>query len=239
MNGRFVAYYRVSTEQQGRSGLGLEAQQAAVRAYLNGGAWTLLGEFVEVESGKRADRPELARALEHCRLTGAVLVVAKLDRLTRNMAFLAALMDSGVEFVACDNPHANRLTLHLLGAVAEHERGMISARTKAALEAAKARGVALGGDRGRRPTAAEAEHAREASRKAADGHAARVAPMDPRSGGGRLQPAQNSRGNDGSRHSHPARRRVDGSERAERDGSDRRVGRVPGRQTFGARVFAR
>ena len=141
---RFVAYYRVSTDRQGRSGLGLEAQQKAVRDYLNGGAWELVGEFVEVESGKHANRPELARALEACRKQKAKLVIAKLDRLSRNLAFIATLMDAGVEFVAVDNPHASRLTLHILAAVAEHERVAISERTKAALAAAKARGTRLG-----------------------------------------------------------------------------------------------
>jgi DNA invertase Pin-like site-specific DNA recombinase len=141
---RFVAYYRVSTDRQGRSGLGLEAQQKAVTDYLNGGAWELAGEFVEVESGKKWDRPELARAIEVCRKHGARLVIAKLDRLSRNLAFVATLMESGVEFVAVDNPHANKLTIHILAAVAEHEREAISERTKAALAAAKARGMRLG-----------------------------------------------------------------------------------------------
>lgn len=132
-DGKFVAYYRVSTAKQGKSGLGLDAQKAAVLAYLNGGAWTLLSEFTEVESGKRVDRRELTRALDYCRLTGATLVIAKLDRLARNMAFTANLMDSGIDFVACDNPHATRFTIHILAAVAEHEQKAISARTKAAL----------------------------------------------------------------------------------------------------------
>jgi DNA invertase Pin-like site-specific DNA recombinase len=136
---RFVAYYRVSTDRQGRSGLGLEAQQKVVQDYLDGGAWEIVAEFVEVESGKRADRPELARALDACRKHKARLVIAKLDRLSRNLAFIATLMDSGVEFVAVDNPHANKLTIHILAAVAEHEREAISERTKAALAAAKAR----------------------------------------------------------------------------------------------------
>jgi DNA invertase Pin-like site-specific DNA recombinase len=111
---RFVAYYRVSTDRQGSSGLGLEAQQKAVRDYLDGGAWELIGEYVEVESGKRADRPELAKALEACRKQKAKLVIAKLDRLSRNLAFIATLMEAGVEFVAVDNPHANKLTVHIL-----------------------------------------------------------------------------------------------------------------------------
>ncbi|GEP02280.1 recombinase family protein [Methylobacterium oxalidis] len=142
--GRFVAYYRVSTARQGRSGLGLEAQQAAVRSYLNGGSWSLVAEVVEVESGKRNDRPKLAEALKLCRLHGATLIIAKLDRLARNVAFVSALMESGVEFTAVDFPQANRLTVHILAAVAEHEAQMISARTKAALQAAKARGVKMG-----------------------------------------------------------------------------------------------
>ena len=139
---QFVAYYRVSTDRQGRSGLGLEAQQAAVRGYL--GASAPIAEFIEIESGKRNDRPQLKQALALCRRRKARLVIAKLDRLSRNLAFIAALMDSGVEFVAVDNPHATRLTLHILAAVAEHERHMIADRTKAALQAAKARGIRLG-----------------------------------------------------------------------------------------------
>ena len=142
MSGQFAAYYRVSTDRQGRSGLGLEAQQAAVRGYL--GKSTPIGEFTEIETGKRNDRPQLELALALCRKRKARLVIAKLDRLSRNLAFIAALMDSGVEFVAVDNPHATRLTLHILAAVAEHEREMIAQRTKAALQAAKARGVRLG-----------------------------------------------------------------------------------------------
>jgi DNA invertase Pin-like site-specific DNA recombinase len=141
---RFVAYYRVSTDRQGRSGLGLEAQREARARYLASVGGNLIGEFTEVETGKRNDRPELAKALALCRKRGAKLVIAKLDRLSRNMAFIAAMMDSNVEFIACDNPHATRLTLHILAAVAEHEREMISARTKAALAASKARGTRLG-----------------------------------------------------------------------------------------------
>ena len=139
---QFVAYYRVSTDRQGRSGLGLEAQQAAVRGYL--GAAAPIAEFTEIETGKRNNRPQLKEALALCRKRKARLVIAKLDRLSRNLAFIATLMDSGVEFVAVDNPHANRLTLHILAAVAEHERHMIADRTKAALQAARARGIRLG-----------------------------------------------------------------------------------------------
>jgi DNA invertase Pin-like site-specific DNA recombinase len=142
--GKFIAYYRVSTERQGRSGLGLDAQRKAVADYLNGGAWTLLEEFVEVESGRRADRQELAKALKACRAHKAVLVIAKLDRLSRNAAFLLNLRDAGVEFVAADMPTANRLTVGIMALVAEEEAHMISARTKAALQAAKARGAKLG-----------------------------------------------------------------------------------------------
>jgi DNA invertase Pin-like site-specific DNA recombinase len=142
--GRFVAYLRVSTQRQGASGLGLEAQRKAIADYLNGGSWQLVAEHVEVESGKRDDRPELAKALMACRVHGAMLIIAKLDRLARNVAFISNLMAAGVEFVAVDFPQANRLTVHILAAVAEHEREMISARTKAALAAAKARGVRLG-----------------------------------------------------------------------------------------------
>lgn len=142
MSAQFAAYYRVSTDRQGKSGLGIEAQQAAVRGYL--GASMPIAEFTEIETGKRNDRPELERALALCRKRKAKLVIAKLDRLSRNLAFIAALMDSSVEFVAVDNPHATRLTLHILAAVAEHEREMISQRTKAALAAAKARGKRLG-----------------------------------------------------------------------------------------------
>jgi DNA invertase Pin-like site-specific DNA recombinase len=146
--GRFVAYYRVSTAKQGRSGLGLDAQREAVRAYLNGGNWTLLAEHTEVESGKVDDRPELTKALQTCRLTGATLVIAKLDRLSRDAHFLLGLEKAGVEFVAVDMPNANRLTVRLMAVIAQEEREMIAARTKAALAAAKVRGVALGGWRG-------------------------------------------------------------------------------------------
>src|SRR5215204_4097354 len=160
--GRFISYLRVSTDRQGRSGLGLEAQRKAVEDYLNGGHWRLAAEVVEIESGKRNDRPKLAEALRLCRLHGAVLIIAKLDRLARNVAFISNLMESGVEFTAVDFPQANRLTVHILAAVAEHEREMISQRTKAALAAAKARGKRLGGDRGN--LRAVGEKGREASR---------------------------------------------------------------------------
>lgn len=174
--GRFISYYRVSTARQGRSGLGLEAQRAAVVSYLNGGSWTLLEEFVEVESGKRSDRPQLAAALAACRLHKATLVIAKLDRLARNVAFVSALMEAGVEFVAVDFPQANSLTIHILAAVAEHEARAISDRTKAALGAAKARGVRLGGFRGRAGTEADCERARATRAALANRRAADLAP---------------------------------------------------------------
>ena len=139
----YIAYYRVSTDRQGRSGLGLEAQQQAVRSFLHGRG-ELVASFVEVESGKRNDRPEIAAALDACRKHKAVLIIAKLDRLARNVHFISGLMESGVEFIAVDMPEANRLTIHILAAVAEHEREMISKRTKDALQVAKGRGVKLG-----------------------------------------------------------------------------------------------
>jgi DNA invertase Pin-like site-specific DNA recombinase len=145
---QIISYLRVSTARQGASGLGLEAQRAAVAQFIVAGGHTLVTEYVEVESGAKAARPQLTAALASCRLHRATLVIAKLDRLARNVAFIANLMDGGVEFVACDMPHANRLTLHLLAAIAEHEREMISQRTKAALQAAKARGVKLGNPNG-------------------------------------------------------------------------------------------
>lgn len=143
--GQFVAYFRVSTDKQGKSGLGLEAQEFSVMSWLNGGQWELLEKFVELESGKRHDnRPQLAKALDLCRRRKATLVIAKLDRLTRNAAFLGNLLESEVKFVAVDNPHATPLTIRILAAVAQEEREQISKRTKAALEAKKARGGKLG-----------------------------------------------------------------------------------------------
>ena len=144
MEGKFVAYHRVSTQQQGRSGLGLEAQRKAVLDYLNEGGWELIDEFTEVESGKKGDRPELAAALALCKKQKAKLLIAKLDRLARNVHFISGLMESGVDFVAADLPQANKLTVHILAAVAEAEREAISQRTKVALAAAKERGVVLG-----------------------------------------------------------------------------------------------
>ena len=172
-------------QNQGRSGLGLEAQREAVHRYLDGGRWRLIGEHVGVESGKVRDRPQLKAALEQCKLTGATLVIAKLGQLSRNVAFLAALMESDdVPFVACDNPHATRFTLHILAAMAEHEAAQISARTQAALAAAKVRGKRLGGwrptKRGGEPRQAPGMFlaaATAALQAKADERAARVLPI--------------------------------------------------------------
>ncbi|MEO9697238.1 MAG: recombinase family protein [Hyphomicrobiales bacterium] len=142
---KFVAYYRVSTTGQGESGLGLEAQRMAVQAYLaTGPTVELVAEYTEVESGKKKNRPELAEAVKNCKRHKATLVIAKLDRLARNVHFVSGLMETNINFVACDNPHANPLMVHMLAAFAEHEREMISQRTKDGLAAAKARGVKLG-----------------------------------------------------------------------------------------------
>jgi DNA invertase Pin-like site-specific DNA recombinase len=146
-SGKWISYLRVSTDRQGKSGLGLEAQRAAVTDFLNGGRWKLVKEFVEVESGKRTDRPQLDAALKACRLHGAKLVIAKMDRLSRNAHFLLGLEEAGIDFVAADNSTANRLTVGIMAMVAEEEGRQISARTKAALQAAKARGTKLGGRR--------------------------------------------------------------------------------------------
>jgi DNA invertase Pin-like site-specific DNA recombinase len=148
MDGKFVAYYRVSTAKQGQSGLGLDAQREAVTRYLNGGQWELVGDFTEVETGKGANalekRPKLRQALDLCKKQKAKLLIAKLDRLARNVHFVSGLMESKVKFVALDLPEANDLTIHIMAAIAEHEAKRISERTKAALAAAKARGKQLG-----------------------------------------------------------------------------------------------
>src|SRR5713226_8632785 len=176
--GKFIAYLRVSTDKQGQSGLGIEAQRKAVTDYLDGGNWQLLAEHVEVESGKRSDRPQLQAALAHAKATGATIVIAKLDRLARNVAFISNLMESGVDFVAADMPMANRLTVHVLAAVAEHEQEMISQRTKAALAAAKVRGVKLGNPNGARALRGLGNaHAIVGAKAKADTHMARVVPV--------------------------------------------------------------
>lgn len=139
-----VAYYRVSTNQQGKSGLGLEAQQEAVRLFAEREGYQVTAHFTEIESGKKDKRPQLLAALDQCRKKKATLIIAKLDRLGRNVAFIANLMESRVQFKAVDNPHADELMIHLLAAFAQHERKQISTRTKDALQAAIRRGVQLG-----------------------------------------------------------------------------------------------
>jgi len=172
---KFVSYVRVSTARQGASGLGLEAQQAAVAGYLNGGDWELIAEYREVETGKGADalakRPQLRAALDACTKAKATLVIAKLDRLARNVHFVSGLIESGVDFVAADMPQANKVMIQMHSVMAEWERDQISARTKAALTAAKARGVVLGraGADNLRPNV-------EARRRAADAFAERLRP---------------------------------------------------------------
>ena len=177
--GNYVAYYRVSTDRQGQSGLGLDAQRSAVANYMNGGDWKLLDTFTEVESGRKNDRPELAKALELCRRRRATLVIAKLDRLARNVAFIANLMDANVDLIAVDMPQANRLTLHIMAAMAEHEAAAVSQRTGAALQAAKERGRKLGWSiPSRRGEQALASRRGAASNKAmADQFAANVVPV--------------------------------------------------------------
>jgi DNA invertase Pin-like site-specific DNA recombinase len=167
VRGKFVAYYRVSTQEQGKSALGLDAQRRAVIDYLDGGKWELVAEFTEVESGKRDDRPELANAIALCKRQKARLIIAKLDRVSRSVAFVATLLEKGVDFLAVDNPHANKFTIHIMSAVAEQERDAISKRTTEALAAAKARGVLLGdyariAAAKRKATAARAEAVRPA-----------------------------------------------------------------------------
>lgn len=174
----FVSYLRVSTDRQGKSGLGLEAQRKAVADHV-AGKGQIAAEYVEIESGTKNERPQLARALAEAKRIGAVLLIAKLDRLARNVAFIANLLEAGVEIAAADMPEANRFLLHVMAAVAEHEAKAISDRTKAALAAAKARGVALG-------WAMPARHGEQrlAARKGAqagaikaDQHAANVLPV--------------------------------------------------------------
>jgi DNA invertase Pin-like site-specific DNA recombinase len=158
--GKFVSYLRVSTKRQGKSGLGLEAQREAVAQHLNGGQWKLLKEFVEVESGKLADRPQLDKALHLCKVTGATLIIAKLDRLSRDAHFLLGMQKASVPFVAADMPEANEMVVGIMAVIAEGERKMISKRTKDALAAAKRRGVKLGNPNG-------AKHLRRYGNKAA------------------------------------------------------------------------
>jgi DNA invertase Pin-like site-specific DNA recombinase len=159
-SGKFVSYLRVSTDKQGRSGLGMEAQRTAVEQFLNGGRWKLVREFIEVESGKRDDRPQLGKALHLCKVTGATLVIAKLDRLSRDAHFLLGLQKASVPFVAADMPEANEMVVGIMAVIAQGERKMISQRTKAALAVAKRRGVKLGNPNG-------AKHLRKLGNKSA------------------------------------------------------------------------
>jgi DNA invertase Pin-like site-specific DNA recombinase len=170
---KYVSYLRVSTSKQGEDGYGIEAQRGAIRNYLALIQADCLAEFIEVESGRRTDRSVLDKALQLCRREKATLLVAKLDRLSRTVAFLSHLVEAKVDFVAVDNPHANKLMVHMLAAFAEHERDMIAARTKAALASAKARGVKLGN-----PRLADARMAaRAALNSRASQHCANVFPI--------------------------------------------------------------
>ncbi len=180
-NGKFVSYLRVSTSRQGKSGLGLDAQREAVATYLNGGSWRLVGEVVEVESGRQNDRPTLVEALALCRAHRACLVVANVSRLTRSVAFLSKLLESEVEIRFVDLPKiegaTGKIMLQQMASVAELEADMIGERTKKALAAAKARGVKLGGFRGRAGTAEDTARARKAHTAKASAHAASLAPI--------------------------------------------------------------
>lgn len=144
MENKFISYLRVSTERQSASGLGLDAQRAAIRRYVELCGGAVLSELIEVESGKRADRPILDKAIALCKRSDATLLVAKLDRLSRTVSFMSRLIETGVDFVAVDNPHANKLMVHVLAAFSEHERDLIAERTRAALASARERGVKLG-----------------------------------------------------------------------------------------------
>lgn len=179
-SGKFVRYYRVSTGRQGKSGLGLDAQRAAVGTYLNGGDWQIVDEFTEVESGKKSDRPALDKALASARLHRASLVVSKVDLLTRSVAFLSRLLEAGVDVRFADFPQiegaTGRFLLQQMVAVAELEAGMISARTKAALAAAKKRGTRLGGNRGVKPTAKMRALSKAALQQRATARAADIGP---------------------------------------------------------------
>ncbi len=176
--GNFVAYYRVSTARQGQSGLGLEAQQQIVMDYLNGGKWTLVADFTEIESGKDdTNRPQLEKALRMCRVHRATLVISKLDRLSRDAAWLLGLEKQGYDFVIASAPNVNRLTIGVLALVAEQERRDISIRTKAALAMAKARGVKLGRPENLSRQDVGSVRGNEAKARKADARAADLLPV--------------------------------------------------------------
>ena len=178
MDGRFVVYYRVSTDKQGKSGLGLEAQKVTVMNYLNGGNHEVLGEYTEVESGGKDDRPELEKAIRDCRLKDARLIVAKLDRLSRDLGFITTLQKAGVRFTVAEMPDATELTIHIYAAMAQHERKLISQRTKDALARVKANGKQLGNpclQRGERvPGSGFPAHVHEVRTKKADAFALEI-----------------------------------------------------------------
>jgi len=180
-SGDFISYLRVSTRHQGAEGHGIAAQRAVVETYLNGGAWRLVGEYVEVESGRRSDRPQLQAALDACRLRKAALVVAKVDRLTRSVAFLSQLLEAGVDVRFADLPSiegpTGRFLLQQMASVAELEAGLIGQRTRAALAAAKARGKVLGGNRGTVPPATASENSIVVRRAQADENARLLSPV--------------------------------------------------------------
>lgn len=171
-NCKLVAYLRVSTKGQGESGLGLEGQEIAIARYAESTGCKVIATYTEVESGKNNARPELARAMAHAKRSGATLVIARLDRLSRNLHFLSGLMETKVDFVACDNPNANRLTLHIMAAVAEDMAKQISDKTKMGLEAAKARGTVLGGYREKAAAKLTPEVRAKAARNAGKAHRA-------------------------------------------------------------------
>ncbi len=196
MEGRFITYYRVSTAKQGKSGLGIEAQRETVSRYLNGGRWEVLGEYVEIESGKNDARPELAKAIRDCKLKGARLLVAKLDRLSRDLHFITGLQKAGVPFTIAEMPDATELTIHVYATMAQHERKLISQRTKAALQAAKANGTIKGQGffgnpclkRGERiPGSGAPANANTARTKKADTFALEIAEVLRESSGGSLR----------------------------------------------------
>ena len=172
----FISYFRVSTARQGASGLGIEVQQRAVALHVAHTSGRELASFTEIESGKNNERPKLSEAMERCRLTGAVLLIAKLDRLSRDAHFLLGLEKAGIDFIAADMPNANRLTVGIMALVAQQEREAISSRTKAALAEAKARGKTLGGYR---PGARKVDYrlSVEARQRTAEAFRASVGPM--------------------------------------------------------------